>query len=91
MTERQSYSANLNCTSKCARSERNIPRTNSRHIESNGLRFTDSRHAGDIWALSELWRSLGFDDLAPEVRPQFPEIWFFLAPYSNKFNHLQEF
>ena len=30
----------------------------------DGLRFTDSRHAGDIWALSELWRSLGFDDLA---------------------------
>jgi len=29
----------------------------------DGLRFTDSRHAGDIWALSELWRSLGFDDL----------------------------
>jgi transposase len=28
------------------------------------LRFTDSRHAGDIWALSELWRSLGFDELA---------------------------
>ncbi len=30
----------------------------------DGLRFTDSRHAGDIWALSELWRCLGFDDLA---------------------------
>lgn len=30
----------------------------------DGLRFTDSRNAGDIWALSELWRSLGFDDLA---------------------------
>jgi hypothetical protein len=30
----------------------------------DGLRFTDSRHAGDIWALCELWRSLGFDDLA---------------------------
>ncbi len=30
----------------------------------DGLRFVDSRHAGDIWALSELWRSLGFDDLA---------------------------
>ena len=22
----------------------------------DGLRFTDSRHAGDVWALSELWR-----------------------------------
>jgi transposase len=30
----------------------------------DGLRFTESRHAGDIWALCELWRSLGFDDLA---------------------------
>ena len=30
----------------------------------DGLRFTDSRHAGDIWALCELWRSLGFDELA---------------------------
>jgi transposase len=30
----------------------------------DGLRFTDSRHAGDVWALSELWRGLGFDDLA---------------------------
>ena len=30
----------------------------------DGLRFTESRHAGDVWALSELWRSLGFDDLA---------------------------
>ena len=29
-----------------------------------GLRLTESRHAGDIWALSELWCSLGFDDLA---------------------------
>ena len=33
-----------------------------------GLRFTDSRHAGDVWALSELWRSLGFDDLASAWR-----------------------
>ena len=30
----------------------------------DGLRFTDSRHVGDIWALSELWRSLEFDGLA---------------------------
>ena len=33
-----------------------------------GLRFTDSRHAGDVWALSELWRSLGFDGLASAWR-----------------------
>ncbi len=26
----------------------------------DGLRFTDSRQARDVWALSELWRSLGF-------------------------------
>lgn len=30
----------------------------------DGLRFIDSRSAGDVWALSQLWRSLGFDDLA---------------------------
>ena len=34
----------------------------------DGLRFTESRHAGDVWALSELWRSLGFDDLASAWR-----------------------
>ena len=30
----------------------------------DGLRFKEGRHAGDVWALSELWRSLGFDELA---------------------------
>ena len=30
----------------------------------DGLRFIDSRSAGDVWALSQLWRSLGFDELA---------------------------
>ena len=39
-----------------------------------GLRFTDSRHAGDIWALSELWRSLGFDDLATSWRRSKTEV-----------------
>jgi hypothetical protein len=34
----------------------------------DGLRFSGSRHAGDTWALSELWRSLGFDDLASAWR-----------------------
>jgi transposase len=40
----------------------------------DGLRFTESHHAGDIWALSELWRSLGFDDLALAWRRSKSEI-----------------
>lgn len=40
----------------------------------DGLSFTDSRHAGDIWALSELWRSLGFDDLATAWRRSKTEV-----------------
>jgi transposase len=28
------------------------------------LRFIDSRNAGDIWAVAQLWRNLGLDDLA---------------------------
>ena len=40
----------------------------------DGLRFTDSRHAGDVWALSELWRSLGFDDLATSWRHSKTEV-----------------
>ena len=39
-----------------------------------GLRFTDSRHAGDVWALSELWRSLGFDGLASAWRRSKTEV-----------------
>lgn len=33
-----------------------------------GLRFEGSRCAGDVWALWQLWRSLGFDDLAAAWR-----------------------
>ena len=40
----------------------------------DGLRFADSRHAGDIWALSELWCSLGFDDLATSWRRSKTEV-----------------
>jgi transposase len=40
----------------------------------DGLRFTDSRHCGDIWALSELWRSLGFDGLATSWRQSKTEV-----------------
>lgn len=40
----------------------------------DGLRFTESRHAGDVWALSELWRSLGFDGLASAWRRSKTEV-----------------
>jgi transposase len=40
----------------------------------DGLSFKESRHAGDVWALSELWRSLGFDDLASVWRRSKTEI-----------------
>jgi transposase len=40
----------------------------------DGLRFTGSRHAGDIWALSEPWRSLGFDGLATAWRHSKTEV-----------------
>ena len=40
----------------------------------DGLRFAESRHAGDVWALSELWRSLGFDDLASAWRRSKTEV-----------------
>jgi len=33
-----------------------------------GLRFIDSRCAGDVWVLTQLWRSLGFDELAAAWR-----------------------
>lgn len=39
-----------------------------------GLRLIESRHAGDIWALSELWRSPGFDDLASAWRHSKTEV-----------------
>jgi hypothetical protein len=44
------------------------------HPPLDGLRFTDSRHAGDVWALSELWRSLGFDGLASAWRRSKTEV-----------------
>ncbi len=34
----------------------------------DGLRFEGSRCAGDVWALWQLWRSLGFDDLTAAWR-----------------------
>ena len=40
----------------------------------DGLRFTGSRQAGDVWALSELWRCLGFDDLASAWRRSKTEV-----------------
>ena len=56
-----------------------------------GLRFAGSRHAGDVWALSELWRSLGFDDLATQVRHLFPSFLIPLAQQVNEINDLRCF
>ena len=33
-----------------------------------GLQFLDARAAGDVWALTQLWQSLGLDDLAAAWR-----------------------
>ena len=55
-----------------------------------GLRFTDSRHAGDVWALSELWRSLGFDDLARAWRRSKTEVDVLACLRLMVFNRLCE-
>jgi transposase len=39
-----------------------------------GLRFEGSRCAGDVWALWQLWRSLGFEDLASAWRSSRTEV-----------------
>lgn len=56
----------------------------------DGLRFTDSRHAGDIWALSELWRSLGFDDLASTWRQSKTEVDILTCLRLMVFNRLSD-
>lgn len=53
---------------------RGIAPASSSSSALDGLRFTDSRNAGDIWALSELWRSLGFDGLATAWRQSKTEV-----------------
>lgn len=54
------------------------------------LRFTDSRHAGDIWALSELWRSLGFDALATSWRHSKTEVDVLTCLRLMVFNRLSD-
>ena len=54
------------------------------------LRFTDSRRAGDIWALSELWRSLGFDGLASSWRRSKTEVDVLTCLRLMVFNRLCE-
>jgi transposase len=55
-----------------------------------GLRFTASRHAGDVWALSEMWRSLGFDDLASSWRRSKTEVDVLACLRLMVFNRLCE-
>ena len=44
----------------------------------DGLRFEGSRCAGDVWALWQLWRSLGFDPNGHTIRCKQP-------PWCTKF------
>jgi len=53
-----------------------------------GLRFIDSRCAGDVWALSQLWRSLGFDDMAAAWRRSRVEVDVLACLRAMVFNRL---
>jgi len=54
----------------------------------DGLRFEGSRCAGDVWALWQLWRSLGFDDLAATWRRSRGEIDVLACLRAMVFNRL---
>ena len=54
------------------------------------LRFIDSRCAGDVWALWQLWRSLGFDDLAAAWRRSRVDIDVLACLRAMVFNRLCE-
>lgn len=53
-----------------------------------GLRFEGSRCAGDVWALWQLWRSLGFDDLAAAWRRSRVEVDVLACLRAMVFNRL---
>jgi transposase len=54
----------------------------------DGLRFEGSRCAGDVWALWQLWRSLGFDDLAATWRRSRVELDVLACLRAMVFNRL---
>jgi len=54
----------------------------------DGLRFIDSRCAGDVWALSQLWRALGFDELAAAWRRSRAEVDVLACLRAMVFNRL---
>lgn len=53
-----------------------------------GLRFIDSRCAGDVWVLWQLWRSLGFDELAAAWRRSRVEVDVLACLRAMVFNRL---
>jgi len=53
-----------------------------------GLRFIDSRCAGDVWALTQLWRSLDLDDLAVAWRRSRVEVDVLACLRAMVFNRL---
>jgi transposase len=54
------------------------------------LRFMDSRNAGDVWAVAQLWRSLGLDDLAHAWRGSRVELDVLASLRAMVFNRLCE-
>jgi hypothetical protein len=54
----------------------------------HGLRFEAPRGAGDVWALWQLWRSLGFDDLALAWRRSRVEVDVLACLRAMVFNRL---
>lgn len=54
----------------------------------DGLRFEGSRCAGDVWALWQLWRALGFDELAAAWRRSRAELNVLACLRAMVFNRL---
>ena len=54
----------------------------------DGLRFIDSRSASDVWALSQLWHTLGFDELAGAWRRSKVELEVLACLRTMVFNRL---
>lgn len=72
-----------------------LNRAQGHHVQASPhpldeLRFMDSRNAGDVWAVAQLWRSLGLDDLARAWRGSRVELDVLACLRGMVFNRLCE-